>query len=154
MSTIRADVDAEGARLTGRARVMVFGCMNTTGISHLRTETVGVVKLNCSGQLPPAFIDYVLSRNLADGVIVAGCSENACHNRFGINWTMDRLAGRRDPYLRARVPRERLMTVWAGRLGGRSLEKAMSRFAQELPRKAPMPRREKVHGTEEERSDA
>ena len=31
----------------------------------------------------------------------------------GVAWTQGRFAGARDPYLRARVPRERLATIWA-----------------------------------------
>jgi coenzyme F420-reducing hydrogenase delta subunit len=64
--------------------------------------------------LPPSFIDYVLSRNLADGIVITGCREGNCHNRFGITWMGDRLARRRDPYLRARVPAERLLVAWGG----------------------------------------
>ena len=34
--------------------------------------------LPCVAMAPPSLIDYVLSRNLADGVVVAGCAESAC----------------------------------------------------------------------------
>jgi coenzyme F420-reducing hydrogenase delta subunit len=63
--------------------------------------------------LPPSMIDFVLSKGLADGVIVAGCAESTCYNRLGARWTKERFAGERDPYLRTRVPRERLATIWA-----------------------------------------
>ena len=63
--------------------------------------------------VPPPLIDYVISRNLADGVVIAGCAERGCYHRLGVAWTQERLAGRRDPHLRARVPRERLTTIWA-----------------------------------------
>jgi len=49
-------------------------------------------------------------------VAIAGCSESACYNRLGLEWTRQRIAGERDPYLRARVPRERLATIWASPL--------------------------------------
>jgi quinol-cytochrome oxidoreductase complex cytochrome b subunit/coenzyme F420-reducing hydrogenase delta subunit len=132
IAAIRADAEAEGARITGPARIMVFGCSNAGVAVAARAAGVGVVSLNCTGQLPPSFIDYVISRNLADGVLIAGCSENSCHNRFGIRWTLERLAGERDPYLRARVPRGRIVTAWAGRLGAATLRREIAAFAASL----------------------
>jgi ferredoxin/coenzyme F420-reducing hydrogenase delta subunit len=132
IAAIRADVEAEGGRLAGPARIMVFGCINAGIALACRSTGVGVVSVNCTGQLPPSFIDYVISRNLADGVIVAGCTENGCYNRFGSKWTMQRLAGERDPYLRGRVPRQRIVSVWAGRLGGAMLRREIAALATRL----------------------
>src|SRR5690606_23050111 len=81
---------------------------------------------------PPSYIDYVLSRDLADGVLLTGCAEGVCYNRFGIVWTEARLAGERDPHLRARVPRERLTTIWLGRRQGAELQRALEAFAARL----------------------
>jgi coenzyme F420-reducing hydrogenase delta subunit len=75
--------------------------------------------------IPPSLIDYVLSRGLADGVLVAGCAERSAYHRLGVAWTRERIAGERNPYLRARVPRERLATIWASRT-------EQSRFSSEL----------------------
>jgi coenzyme F420-reducing hydrogenase delta subunit len=58
--------------------------------------------------LPPSFIDFALSRNLADGVFLAGCADGDCYFRLGDQWTRERVAGTRDPYLRKRVDRDRL----------------------------------------------
>lgn len=132
VAAIRTDAEAEGARITGPSRIMVFGCMNAGIAAATRAAGIGVVSLNCTGQLPPSFIDYVISRNLADGVLIAGCGENSCHNRFGARWTTERLAGGRDPYLRSRVPRERVVTVWAGRLGAAALAQEIAAFATRL----------------------
>ena len=73
----------------------------------------GVVAFPCVAMIPPSLIDFILSRNLAEGVVVAGCSESTCYNRLGVEWTKQRFASERDPYLRKRVPRERLATIWA-----------------------------------------
>lgn len=132
IATIRADTDAEGARIAGSTRIMVFGCINAGVAVACRSTNVGVVSLNCTGQLPPSFIDYVISHKLADGVVIAGCSEGSCHNRLGNKWTTDRLAGARDPHLRARVPRERVAAVWAGRLGGAMLRHEIATLAARL----------------------
>jgi ferredoxin/coenzyme F420-reducing hydrogenase delta subunit len=132
IAAIRADAEAEAVRIAGHRRIIVFGCVNAEVAAACRSDSVGVVMLNCSGQLPPSFVDYVISRNLADGVVIAGCSENGCHNRFGGAWTVARIASERDPYLRARVPRTRIVTVWAGRLGGAMLGRQIAALASRL----------------------
>ncbi len=81
---------------------------------------------------PPSLIDFILSRDLADAVAVAGCAESACYNRLGIKWTEQRFAGERDPYLRARVPRARLATIWASALAVKRMEAEIAAFATRL----------------------
>jgi len=152
ISDLREATLAASAGLSGNRRIIVFGCCEGLPLDRFGSNTVGTVRLNCIGQLPPAFIDYVLSWNLADGVILTGCSENACHARFGIAWTNDRLAGDRDPHLRARVPRARMKTVWTGRSGGRQFADILDRFSGELEA-LPEPVRRSAHG-ESSRRDA
>jgi quinol-cytochrome oxidoreductase complex cytochrome b subunit/coenzyme F420-reducing hydrogenase delta subunit/ferredoxin len=137
IAAIRADAEREGARLAGPARIMVFGCINAGIAETARSESVGAVPLNCAGHLPPSFIDFVISRNLADTVLIAGCLENSCRNRFGIKWTTLRLAGKRDPYLRTRVPRDRIVTLWAGRLGRAELRREIAALAARLAQLGP-----------------
>lgn len=132
IGSLRERVEREGARLAGPGRIMVFACGQGVPLDGLASERVGVVPLACIGQLPPAFIDYVLSRDLAQGVLLTGCAANACHARFGIAWTEARLARTRDPQLRRRVPSERLRTVWAGPTGRAALEAEIARFAAAL----------------------
>ncbi len=36
-------------------------------------------QLPCVAMAPPSLIDFILSRDLADGVVVAGCAESACY---------------------------------------------------------------------------
>ena len=70
----------------------------------------------------PAFIDFALSRKLADGVMLAGCAEGDCRYRLGDEWTRQRVAGERDPYLRNRVDRRRLALSWERRQSARQRE--------------------------------
>ncbi len=151
ISDLREATLAASAGLSGNRRIMVFGCCEGLPLERFESNTVGTVRLNCIGQLPPAFIDYVLSWNLADGVVLTGCSENACHARFGIAWTSDRLAGDRDPHLRARVPRARMKTVWAGRSGGRHFADILDRFSGELEA-LPEPVRRSARGESSDRN--
>ena len=132
IAAIRADTDREAARLAGGTRIMIFGCVNAGVAEACRSRAVGVVGLACSGQLPPAFIDYVISRKLADGVIIAGCAENSCLNRRGGMWTTDRVERRRDPRLRRRIARERVRLVWTGRRGLADLRKEIEALVVSL----------------------
>ena len=137
IADIRADVEAEAQRLTGQTRIMIFNCINSNVAAQHRSDHVGVIAVNCTGHLPPAFIDYVLSRRLADGVVLAGCHENACYNRKGADWTTQRVSGERDPYLRARVPRDRLKLAWVGRSAS-NLGTTLAEFAEALKRAVPL----------------
>ena len=132
LAAIRESTAGEGRRMSGPGRVMVFTCASGVRADAASAPGVGVVTLNCIGQLPPSFIDYVLSRDLADGVVLTGCAENSCQHRHGIRWTEARLSRRRDPQLRARVPRERVRTLWAGRGGARLLTRLLQEFARDL----------------------
>jgi len=70
--------------------------------------------------------------------VVAGCSESACYNRLGIKWTEQRFARQRDPYLRARVPRERIATIWASSLEVTKAQSAIAAFAAYIAGLPPM----------------
>jgi coenzyme F420-reducing hydrogenase delta subunit len=128
MATLRERVHAASQSLSAGPRIMLFGCADGAAVEKLGSTSVATLSLPCIGQLPPAFIDYVLSRDLAEGVLLTGCAEDACLHRFGIAWTEARLAGERDPHLRARVPRERLATCWERS----KLERTLADFATKL----------------------
>ena len=105
---------AATAALSGTDRVMVYACRSVPGLAALEKSGVATLVLPCVAALPPSFIDFVISRRHADGVALAGCAAGDCYERFGVDWTEQRLAGERDPYLRRRVPRDRVVAVWAG----------------------------------------
>ena len=111
LKELRERTIAAAKALQGPTRVLVFACEYGGG-----RRLDGAVRLPCVAMAPPSLIDFVLSRDLADGVVIAGCAESACFNRLGIAWTQQRIAAMRDPYLRTRVPRERIATVWASAL--------------------------------------
>jgi ferredoxin/coenzyme F420-reducing hydrogenase delta subunit len=131
LAQLRADVihaaDALG-EAPGGGRVLTLACSYGAG----GEERPGRVLLPCVAMVPPSLIDYILSRGLADGVCVAGCAERDCHNRLGRAWTEQRFARERDPYLRERVPRDRILTVWAGPTEISRLDAALAGFGAAL----------------------
>ena len=140
LKVLREKTVAVAQTLQGTGRVLVLACEHGGGAGR-----GGAVTLPCVAMTPPSLIDYVLSRNLADGVVIAGCAESACFNRLGIAWTQARFAGARDPYLRARVPRERVATIWTSALATKQADAEITAFAEKistLPRlklRSPLP---------------
>ncbi|MCC6777783.1 MAG: cytochrome b N-terminal domain-containing protein [Hyphomicrobiales bacterium] len=131
---LRERVLAVATTLQETPRVMTLACERGAGAG----APDGTVVMPCVGMVPPSLIDYILSRDLADGVVIAGCAESACYHRLGVAWTKERLARERDPHLRARVPRERIATVWASALEVRRLAREIANFRQRLAGLAPM----------------
>jgi coenzyme F420-reducing hydrogenase delta subunit/NAD-dependent dihydropyrimidine dehydrogenase PreA subunit len=128
------------ATLSGNARVVVCGCVHGARLEQLRGPDVAVVELPCIANLPPSFIDFAITRNHVEGVLLTGCSDGDCHYRLGIGWTEQRLAGERDPNLRKRVPRERIDTVWTGITGNKRLKQQLRAFQDRLRAMPPFKR--------------
>jgi ferredoxin/coenzyme F420-reducing hydrogenase delta subunit len=133
LKQLRDRVTEVAGRLKGTGRVLVLACEHGAAAARLEATVV----LPCVAMAPPSLIDFVLSRDLADGVAIAGCAESACYNRLGVKWTEQRFAGERDPYLRARVPRERIAKIWASALVVRQAESEITAFAARLVRLPP-----------------
>ena len=138
-------------------RILILACEHCAASGH----GPNAVDLPCIAMAPPSLIDYVISRNLADGVVAAGCAERACYHRLGVSWTKGRFAGERDPYLRARVPRARLATIWASPTEQRRFAGDLARFTAavaalpphrsgEIARHAPSTGRAAAAGTAEQ----
>ena len=113
LTKLRERVIAKASELEGQARVLTITCEHSAG-AKTAEPVEGMIVLPCVGMAPPSLIDFILSRGHADGVCIAGCAERDCQHRQGVEWTKQRIAGERDPYLRARVPRERIKMIWAG----------------------------------------
>jgi ferredoxin/coenzyme F420-reducing hydrogenase delta subunit len=111
-ATLRAQIEAAGARLRGQQRVIAFACAGSTAGQGLEDHATAVVTLRCMAQLPPSFVDFILSRNLADGVYLAGCTGGDCAYRIGAEWTRLRMHRDRDPRLRRRIDSKRLALAW------------------------------------------
>ncbi len=118
--------------LTGTDRVIVYGCDNSLNPVEVSDTSVGVVTMPCIGMLPPSFIDFVLSKKLADGVFLTGCREGDCSYRLGIKWTDARLAGQRDPRIRKRVNQDRIGKYWAGMTRRKEFFKELTTFRLRL----------------------
>lgn len=128
LADLRHQVIAAAAGLSGPGRILTLACSHGAGS---RAEE-GRLLLPCVAMAPPSLLDFIISRGLADGVCITGCAERECWNRLGGDWMRQRIARARDPFLRERVPRERLLVVWAGPSEGRRLEREIAGFAARI----------------------
>ncbi len=144
LGALRAAIVETPSPAPGEVRIIVFGCEHGPDIKRLDLPGASAIVLPCLASLPPSFMDFAFSRAQADGVVLTGCRDGACVNRFGIDWTRDRVERRRDPRLRGRVPRDRIASLWVGRVGTARLEREIREFAAGLtslqrPDRAPGP---------------
>ncbi|RPI41625.1 MAG: hydrogenase iron-sulfur subunit [Betaproteobacteria bacterium] len=130
----------QGVR-AARARqpIVVFGCERA---ARLPPPAEGVIAfpLICVGMLPPSFVEYAL-RCGAAGIVVNGCRPGECEFRVGNAWMERRLAGAREPHLRASVDRSRVSFVCAGRGDEAMLMAAVAELRQRTEALAPESRR-------------
>ncbi|MFQ5983872.1 MAG: hydrogenase iron-sulfur subunit, partial [Woeseiaceae bacterium] len=110
--TLRESIREVAKKLRGDNRIIAFGCRAAAASGQLAKAGKAIIDVRCVGQLPPSFIDYVLSRGFADGVLLAGCDGGECRYRYGASWTEQRIARQRDPRLRKRVNDHRIACSW------------------------------------------
>jgi len=127
--SLRTRMEQGLAALPEKPRILVVGCDHAAQVAALHGPRVATLSLPCIAMLPPSFIDYALSRCQADGVFITGCRDGECVNRFGPAWMTARLAGERDPALRKRVPRDRIICQWAAPTDQGDLARAVEAFA-------------------------
>lgn len=130
--TNKAMAKLKGGNDGEQPRVLVFGCDHGIDINLIEQPGVTGFSLPCIAMLPPSFIDYALSREGPDGVLLVGCRECDCYSRLGDHWMRDRINGFRDPELRKRVPRDRFRTTWASRIDRKLLETDLAAFRTAL----------------------
>ena len=131
VDVMRQQLEAEVARLSGKTRLLVFGCDKGADVRGLAAMDTAAISLICTGMLPPSFIEYAM-RSGADGIVVAGCRDGGCEFRLGMEWTRERLARSREPHLRALVPQERIEILPAARGEQRRLAAAVAAFRTRL----------------------
>lgn len=135
MNDFRDALDAARGRAEGA--VMVFGCDHGVDVEAVGSDRVHTLSLPCVGMVPPAGIDYALRATGYAGVAISGCEGCDCHHRLGDRWMRERIERERQPGLRRRVPRERLLTVWLKVGDHDRLGRELSDFREGLDRIEP-----------------
>jgi coenzyme F420-reducing hydrogenase delta subunit/ferredoxin len=139
VDVMRQQLEAKLAQLSGKTKLVVFGCDRGVDVSALAATDTATLSLICTGMLPPSFIEYAL-RSGVDGIVISGCREGGCDFRLGMEWTRERLSRRREPHLRNLVPLDRLQLVPASRSDGKQLIAAIDEFRTRLETRSNAPR--------------
>lgn len=132
LKNLRDEVRGASDTLTGVSRVIAFTCQECGQGNSSDLSDVAYISLPCIAMLPPSFIDYILSRKLADGVFLTGCELANCYNRYGSEWMEERIEGKRDPKLRKRVPRDRIDRLWSSQIDDSRLHRQIESFQEKL----------------------
>jgi ferredoxin/coenzyme F420-reducing hydrogenase delta subunit len=128
---VRSRLKAQLARLKGDVRIVVFGCDEGADVRALQAADTAAVSLLCTGQLPPAFVEYAL-RSGAHGVLIAACPDGGCEYRLGTRLTLERMQGMREPHLRRTVAPAEWRLVRAGRHDLARLRQELDAFRSAL----------------------
>lgn len=131
MDTLRKAVHRR-ADTAGDALV-VFGCEYSVSTTPLDSDTLHTVSVPCIGFVPPAVIDYAIRYAGYQGVVLAGCEDCDCYHRLGNRWTEERIARDRQPGLRSRVDRDRLLSVWLKPGDVSQFNRRLDEFRKRLP---------------------
>ena len=131
ITRLREDLLRRLSALTRGPKVVVVSCERGAALEPLEGADTAVLRLVCSGMLPPSFIEYAL-RGGADGVLITGCQAGDCEYRLGNTWVEARVAGTRPPQLRVSVPRDRVRVVWVGPGEADRLAQALEAFRRAL----------------------
>jgi ferredoxin/coenzyme F420-reducing hydrogenase delta subunit len=113
-------------------RLLVIGCEHGVAVEKMSLVAATAISLPCTGMLPPAVIDHAMRAAGYDGVVVSGCDACDCYHRHGDRWTRDRIERARQPTLRERVPRQRLLLSWLKPTQTRQLQNQISEFRSRL----------------------
>lgn len=112
LDTLRRQLHEALSQASDKGKIVVFGCARGARVAAVESHDVVSFSLPCTGQLPPAFVEFAL-RCGASRVVISACSNGTCEFRLGSRWTAERLAGSRDPHLRRHVPKSRYRLVFA-----------------------------------------
>ncbi|MDH4049750.1 MAG: cytochrome b N-terminal domain-containing protein [Gammaproteobacteria bacterium] len=134
-SELRVAIGKVSSTLRGEGRALVFACRGSREAKRLSAAGEPFVEVECMGQIPPSYFDYVLSRDHADGIFLAGCADLGCRFRLGSDWTRQRIGRTRDPRLRKRIDDSRISMNWQESPGGNVLQRLV-RFRAALKRAA------------------
>ncbi len=118
--------------LQAPVKVLVYGCDHAIDVTAYAGAEIAAISLPCTGNLPPAFIEYALRREGADGVFLTGCECGECFFRQGNTWIEERVAGLREPHLRGNVDAQRVHIAWGAAGDAARVRRELNDFIEQL----------------------
>ncbi len=124
------------AKLTCDNKILVIGCHHGADLARFESDDTTTLSLECIGQLPPSYLDYLCRREGVEAVLLTGCTSGNCHHRSGIDIQEQRLVKSRDPHLRYPDVKEKLVEFWTGNTNEKSIEAKIAEIRDDLELKS------------------
>ena len=102
-------------------KILVVGCHHGADLSQFETDNTTTESLECIGQLPPSYMDFLCRREGIDAVLLTGCASGDCYHRTGIEIQEERLVRLREPHVKYADVREKIAKIWTGSGGEKEI---------------------------------
>jgi quinol-cytochrome oxidoreductase complex cytochrome b subunit/coenzyme F420-reducing hydrogenase delta subunit len=112
--------------------ILVVGCDHGPDVSQFSSDSVASVSMECIGQLPPSYLDFLGRKENVDAVLLTGCSSGNCYHRLGIELQEARLAHEREPHLRFQDVQVKVNKLWVGRGNEAAIAERIAVLQQDL----------------------
>ncbi len=117
---------------TSAGKILVIGCDYGTDVRQFEDEQVVAETLECIGQLPPSFMDYLCRREDVEAVLMTGCRSDDCYHRLGVELQQERLVRLREPHLKYSDVRDRIGKLWIGKGGEKEIRLHLAGIKRQL----------------------
>ncbi|MDZ7684008.1 MAG: cytochrome b N-terminal domain-containing protein, partial [Gammaproteobacteria bacterium] len=140
------EVREELSRAQTPHKVLVVGCAHGVDLGAINDDDIVTLELECIGQLPPSYMDYLCRREGVEAVLLTGCRQDACYHRLGVDLQEEDVSSAcAEPHLRYPDVKERVSRLWVGTGGEAELAASISQIRQTLDEDAESESREENH---------
>jgi ferredoxin/coenzyme F420-reducing hydrogenase delta subunit len=116
------DARQKASKIESPGKILIVGCNHGTDVKQFEDKQTVVESLECIGQLPPSYLDFLCRRDDVEAVLLTGCRSGSCYHRLGIELQEERLVRLREPHLKYADVGERIDKLWIGKGSEREIE--------------------------------
>ena len=106
---------------TGANKILIVGCDYGTDVKQFEDVQVVTETLECIGQLPPSYMDYLCREKGVGAVLLTGCRSDDCYHRLGVELQQERLVRLREPHIKYADVGEKIDKLWIGKGGEKEI---------------------------------
>lgn len=136
MSDFLLESKKKTSQIKSKNKILVVGCHHGTNLLQFESEDTTTESLECIGQLPPSYMDFLCRREGIDAVLLTGCASGDCYHRSGIEIQEERLVRLREPHVKYADVREKIAKVWTGSGGEKEIAAKIAEIKTQLETKA------------------
>ena len=133
---ILQDARLKASEIKTPDKILIVGCHHGTDVKQFEDDQTVVESLECIGQLPPSYMDFLCRRDDVKAVLLTGCRSGSCYHRLGIELQEERLVRLREPHLKYADVGERIDKLWIGKGSEKEIEDHIRELKIALKEKA------------------